>query len=652
MSSYNIDEDQYYQTIMNGGDVSSPDSWGSAGDSYGSQSGGDFNFANHSNTTGGTSAAPEAEDEFGDLEVPEGGFGEPQTYEEMLGKPKPTEENDQQESSSVRGKTLEMQELQQALDATREENANLLCQVKAAPKPWATSFIDLPKGDPVFLEVDGMLSNASRNHDTLKGNAEFLQNQLNSALEANARLQASLNDMSSAPNPLEADFNKAIAANRRLQTTIDNLNSAPNPLQAQLDEAVAVSGSLQSTIDALNSAPNPLDGELKSKSQEIEDLRKEIQRLTSSESNFKKQAEELETQLSSATQQVKNLQQVIDKNTAAADKSLKAKQDALNTAEWKLTVATRKVETLEKEVRKPQAENELFLEETIREVREENKNLKCANFKLFEDGKKEFGRLRDANLRLALKLDEPSRNIYLAQAQLTVQKLEREASATLASAEEKKEEEEDEDNEEGTLDTVPGGWTENHIDTDPSLPSSADLLAALTASIEGSIKRKVEYGKEAALHVKFTARFVWREIKNSLFWLFLLVILFLSVFGREVFDDRTPVVETVVEDVPTSSASPWVVAGVVLFLAFLVALYRYWSERKAGTERLEREEADSQLWAAVQADNLATQQAEQGAKQRATERWQESARRVPPCYFESLRSGWTPPRRNYHGNSL
>tara|TARA_R110002060_G_scaffold32301_1_gene42886 strand:- start:796 stop:1155 length:360 start_codon:yes stop_codon:yes gene_type:complete len=105
MSSYNIDEDPYYQTILNGGNVSSADSWGSASDTYGSQiTGGDLNFGDHSNIAGGISAATEEEDEFGDLEVPEGGFGEPQTYEEMLGKPKdfsvPAQEDGEQVPST------------------------------------------------------------------------------------------------------------------------------------------------------------------------------------------------------------------------------------------------------------------------------------------------------------------------------------------------------------------------------------------------------------------------------------------------------------------------------------------------------------------------------------------------------------------------
>lgn len=105
MSSYNIDEDPYYQAILNGGDAPSANSWGSAGDTYGSQTnGGDFNFGDHSDIGGGITAATQDDDEFGDLEVPEGGFGEPQTYEEMLGKPKdvsvPAQEDGEQVPST------------------------------------------------------------------------------------------------------------------------------------------------------------------------------------------------------------------------------------------------------------------------------------------------------------------------------------------------------------------------------------------------------------------------------------------------------------------------------------------------------------------------------------------------------------------------
>ncbi|PVH73610.1 hypothetical protein DL98DRAFT_538176 [Cadophora sp. DSE1049] len=659
MSSYNIDEDPYYQTIMNGGNVSSSDSWGSAGDTYGSQSsGGDFNFADHSNTCGGTPAATEAEDEFGDLEVPEGGFGEPQTYEEMLGKPQdfsvPAQEDSQQVSSTETGRASEVQGLQRALNAAHGENTNLLSQVNAAPKPWPTKFLDLQQGDPIFVEIDGMLANATRNYDTLKGNADFLQGQLNSALDANGRLQATINSMSSAPNPLKTQFDEAIAANGRLQGTIDALNSAPNPLQADLNDAAAANGRLQGTIDTLKSAPNPLDGELKSKNLEIEDLRKEIQRLTSSESNFKKQAEALETKLTNANQQIEGFQQAIDSNTAAANNALKAKQDALDAAEWKLTVTTRKAETLEKEMRKPQTENELLLEEEIREIREENKKLKRANFKLVEDANKEFSRLRDANLRLALKMDEPSRKIYLAQAQLTVQKLERQAKATLAIA--KNEEKEEEEEEEEPVDSVPGGRNDNALVTDPSVPSPADLFATASASIKDNFSRKVADTKEAALHVKFTARFVWHQVKNTLFWLFLLFILFLTVFGKDFFGDETPAIDTyveqLVEEVPTSTKPYWVAGGVVLVLASLVALYQYVSERKAEAERRDRDELDRQLQAAVRADYLASKHAKQDEKRKVAERWQESARQLPPYYFESLRSGWTPPRRIYSGNNL
>ena len=126
-------------------------------------------------------------------------------------------------------------------------------------------------------------------------------------------------------------------------------------------------------MNALKSAPSPSADELKSKNQEIKDLRKEIQRLTSSESDLKKQAEEFETKLGSANQQIEVLQQTIDNNTTAANTALKVKEDLLNAAEFKLSVATRNAETLEKEVRKPQAENEVMLDTVAEQTEQEKK---------------------------------------------------------------------------------------------------------------------------------------------------------------------------------------------------------------------------------------------------------------------------------------
>lgn len=536
-----------------------------------------------------------------------------------------------------------------------------------------------------------MLGTAARNYDIIQGNADYYQGQLNEALEANGRLQTSINNMNAAPNPLQAQLNaalaansqlqttinslraapnplaaqysEAVAANGRLQATIDGLHSAPNPLQTQLDDAVAANGRLQATINALESALNPSDDERNSKNQEIEDLRKEIQRLTGSDNNWKKQAEELETKLGSANQQIEVLQQTIDNNTTAANTALKAKGDLLNAAEFKLSVATRKAETLEKEVRKPQAENEIMLEQEVRVVREENKGLTRANIKLVLDANKEVDRLREVNRRLALKFNEPSRKIMLAEADLTLQKIKRQAEAVAVITEkrepekEKRGEKEPKEQQEEVVNSVPGGWNDDSPFADPFHPSSADLVDAASSSIQDNVSRKASYVQEAALHAKDTARASWHKVKNTFFWLLLLVILFLSVFGEDVFPDETPADNTftkrVVEEASaTSNTSSWVVGGVVLVLAIVFAVYQRVRRRKAEAERRKCEEADRQLQAALQADCLARQQAELEEKQRVVERWQESARQLPPYYFESMRTGWTPPRRIYHGNNL
>ena len=400
-------------------------------------------------------------------------------------------------------------------------------------------------------------------------------------------------------NPLAAQCNEAVAANGRLQATIDGLHSAPNPLQTQLVDAVAANERLQATMNALKSAPSPSADELKSKNQEIKDLRKEIQRLTSSESDLKKQAEEFETKLGSANQQIEVLQQTIDNNTTAANTALKVKEDLLNAAEFKLSVATRNAETLEKEVRKPQAENEVMLDTVAEQTEQEKK----------EEEEKE---------------------------------------------EEKKEEEKE---EEDVVNSVPGGWNDDAPVTDPFDPSSADLLDAASSSIQDNVSRKVSYVQEAALHAKYMAHSFWHNVKNTLFWLLLRLVFFLSVFGKDVFLDETPTDNTftkrVVEEVPAiSTTSSWIVGGLVLVFAFVFAVYQHVKERKAKAERLEREEADRQLRAAVQANCLACQQAEWEEKQKVVERWQESARQLPPYYFESMRTGWTPPCRSYYGNNL
>ena len=331
-----------------------------------------------------------------------------------------------------------------------------------------------------------MLGNATRNYYTIKGNADYHQGQLNEALEANGRLQTSINNMNVGPNPLHAQLNAALTANSQLKTTINSLRAAPNPLQTQLDDAVAVNGRLRATINALNSAPNPSDDELKSKNQETQDLRKEIQRLTTLESDFKKQAEELEAKLRSANQQIEVLQQTIDNNTIAANTALKVKEDLLKAVKWKVSIATRKAENLEKEGRKLQAESEIMLEQEVRDVWEENKKLRRANFKLFMDANKKDDRLREVNRRLVLKFNEPSRRIMLAQADLTLRKSKRQAEEAVAvpvAEQREQEKNEEEKKEEDAVNSVPGGWNDNAPVADPFDPPSADLLDAASSSI-------------------------------------------------------------------------------------------------------------------------------------------------------------------------
>tara|TARA_R110002060_G_scaffold32301_1_gene42885 strand:- start:349 stop:606 length:258 start_codon:yes stop_codon:yes gene_type:complete len=72
-----------------------------------------------------------------------------------------------------------------------------------------------------------MLGKATRNYDTIKGNADYYQGQLNEALEANGRLQTSINNTKVGPNPLQAQLNAALDANAQLQTTTNSLRAAP-----------------------------------------------------------------------------------------------------------------------------------------------------------------------------------------------------------------------------------------------------------------------------------------------------------------------------------------------------------------------------------------------------------------------------------------
>ncbi|KAK0118534.1 hypothetical protein ONS95_007424 [Cadophora gregata] len=680
MPYYNIDEDPYYKYILNGGNASSSDSWESSSGAYSSQVGrGNLNFANHSSPYGATPApaSTEDDDEFGELEIPAEGFGEPQTIEEMQ-RPRQKAKTTSQEDghifpSTETDTTSAVQQLQKDLNAARTENANLRSQVSATPKPWPTNYQELPLIDPIRLEIEGMLNQARKHFDTLDGNANYYKNELDQALAANTNLRGQLDDLNSAPNPLQGQYNQTLDTNRRLQGTIDHMNSALNQLQGQLSEAVAANRRFQGTIDFLNSvlnplqadlnqviaanrglqseidslkaahnplqtqlnaavatngrlqgeinslnsaATNPLAGDLKSKNDEIEDLRQQTKTLTGSESHFKSRAEEIELKLSQAIIHIDEMKLAAENDNIAANNNLKAKQKILDATERKLRAATRKLE-----VHKPLAEKEFKLEEELREARAENKQLTREKFNLIKEADERIKLLCDANFNLRLELGAPGRKVQVAHAQVAAAKFERDALEILTAVEK---EEKEETKEEITVDPVPGAGTENPANIDPSIPTPADLLAAASASVKNSIGPKVAFSKEATLHVKLTAGFFWHKVKHTVFWCTMLSMLLLWLVSKDIVHDEPLVFDNLVEDL-LEEGSTWysphfVVPSFVLVVVCLTALYQHVIERKAEAERLAVKKAERELSTFLQTHSLAEKQAAREAKKKEQQR--------------------------------
>ncbi|KAH9205666.1 hypothetical protein DL95DRAFT_417230 [Leptodontidium sp. 2 PMI_412] len=441
------------------------------------------------------------------------------------------------QASNLGAGDVNADELVRTINEAREENANLRSQLNAAPKAWPTRIQDLPEGDAIRVEILNMMATASGNYNRLQGDA--------------------------------------------------------NDLRTQFNHATGPSGQLQLEINRLNGLVKPLNDQLDTKNQLIESLQKEIQRLMTSESDVKKQAD----------RKIQEMQQTIDKSASfasTADNALAAKQTLLDTATADLATANRKIKaleaekkhelaaagkevsalrfaakksadkvlTLESELKAPRADNDVLLKAKkamadLEDVEQDNKLLRRANFKLVENSNKEINRLRDINTRLVHMMNEPKRKFAVLKARQDLMELKRAVDATeLAVAvreeqlmKEKKDEEEEEKKKKKMEKkkkvevlprveiavAIPGGWSDNAKLADPSVPSLPApeiVIAGLSSCIKVALNRKVAAVQNAALHVKYTGIHLWNLWKTRIFWAVALLASFLAFFGKDLVNEE------------------------------------------------------------------------------------------------------------------
>ncbi|KAH7348900.1 hypothetical protein BKA65DRAFT_550974 [Rhexocercosporidium sp. MPI-PUGE-AT-0058] len=429
--------------------------------------------------------------------------------------------------------------LSRFLTDAREENISLRSQLEATPA-WPTRIQDLPEGDAIRLEIQSMISTASGNYGKLEAEA--------------------------------------------------------NNLQSRFDHVTGPNGQLQLEINRLNGLVKPLIDQLGTKSQSIESLQKEVQRLTNSESYFKDTANRLQNELSDANSNIKELKQTItdsfssDSNTNDA---LAAKQTLLDNANAALVAANKKIANLEaekkrevneankkasalqfeakksadkvlaleRELKEPRADNDALLKAKqamvdLEAAKHENKMLRRANFKLAEDSNKEINTLRAINTHLIHKMNEPKRKFALLEAQLDLneKKTAVEASNVALAVREEQEGEELKKNEEKekvepemvVVEAIPGSWSDKTKMSDTSaasLPAPTTIVAGLSSCIKGAIGRKVAAVQNAVLNVKSLVIRLWNQWKSHIFCFFLFAVCFVTYFGKDLFYEDPDFIE-------------------------------------------------------------------------------------------------------------
>ncbi|KAL2064580.1 hypothetical protein VTL71DRAFT_3717 [Oculimacula yallundae] len=552
-------------------------------------------------------------------------------------------------------------------------------QLDTASKPWPTRIMDLPQGDSVLIEFQNMMSTANIKYNDLQGHA--------------------------------------------------------NNLQSSLNNATSIYDQLQSEIDRWKAVVQPISDKVDNNNNLIDELQQEVQRLTDSESHFKTEVNRLDTCLNNSNNELGKLPQVIIDTsvppTPVANPSLASSQTLLNTTASDLAAANEKiwdlnagmeqemkeaskrlgaaqfesmrsaekVLALEKELMEPRANNSLIIEARkvlteLEKVKEENKKLKRANYNVVQGANKEVKRLREINLRLVHKMNEPQRKIALREAYLHFQSLPEPVVQVVPEIvellmegpeegpEEEPEVEKVEEKEVVVQTEVPGGWSDTVI-SDATLPSPIASITSMFFYATAAACRKVDTVWSAAFHIKFTARFLWNQWKSAFFWMFVVFLALLHFCGKTLLDPDPEVfipkayyqsklgnmsgelvgspygmrieVVAVTSAASTTSSFPSPTAtAVMLGLGMLILLYRHLLQPTPLAQDRQFIEAELALEAAVRANILAEEERKAEEAEAVRRQWQEDSARQPE-FFESLHAGWTPSYqrpRKYWGNNL
>ncbi|CZT03248.1 hypothetical protein WAI453_012508 [Rhynchosporium graminicola] len=564
------------------------------------------------------------------------------------------------------------EEVEENMDLNEEDTSETLTTNQA----WPSRIQDLPHEDAILVEIQTLMITASGNYDKLQGQADDLQILLNNASGTNGQLMAE----------------------------IDRLNSLVKPLNDQLD----------------------------TKQKLIEDLQKEVQQLTASENHWKKEAGQLESKLRDANSRIEKIEGLFSTSTstiATASNEIATKQllvdtvtaelatahnritvleekeagknevfKALGAAQFESKRSTNQIVALEKKLKQSRiatetvAQNKKVLDE-LNDVKEENKKLRRANFHVVQDANKKLEIMRETNTRLVLKMNEPQRRIAFREAYHKLQNMPDPVEKIVVNTIEEKEGKEivfekvvahtveEKENRGFIVARAPGSWTGNDVNAFYG-PSLTDSIANYSENIIAANRRMIAATRTAALHAKFTAKYLWSQWKHALFWMSMAMLTSVAFIGTDLFDQEPQVqvrvpcckpkqrnirgiivestytkhVKVTTSTITSASTttgdfSSATAIAMLLLVAGFIYLCTY-LQNQADDRKLAS--AELALEAAVRADILAREGRKAAESEAIRRQWQVAAAHQPD-FFESLNSKWTPvyqKPRKYWGNNL